>query len=654
MAIMNDAPPALDHVPVALQHIVFRCLSKDPETRYQSCNELLEDLEAAKATLSSTGVRQASGGHKVSSQLKALKESRQQASRSAWPLPKQRRSSLSRILLGALIVVLLLGSTLLIPSVRERVEGAFFGPKLKHIAVLPFDIVGNDPQEQALAEGLVDSLSGKLSNLEVGKESLWVIPSSEVRRLKVSDPSSALRALGATMVVKGSISHEGQQIRLNLNLIDTENMRQIGSVDLEDQAGDLATLQDEAVAKLARMMNVSVSADMLRNAGGSVNPAAYENYLKAIGYIQRYDKPGNLDLAIQALQESVNTDPQFALGYAELAEAYRMKNRLDHNPMWLSEAEANCKKAAELDNRIPAVHVTLARIQEAQGHHDLALQEFQRALDIDPRNADALLGLGRAYEVSGRASDAEAALKKASAMRPDSWDGYDELGNFYERQGKYPESIAAYRHALALTPDNAQVYGNLGAVYLDAGDPKMRGDAEKALRKSIELSPSYAAYANLGNLYLTEKRYAESADMTEKALQLNDRDYMVWNNLVYSYEWLNQKNKADEARRRMQGLLEEGIKTRPNDALAQASLAELYAHEGQRPEAESHLQTALALEPDDSNVMAEAASVNELLGNRSAAIEQLHKAIKKGYSLDQVSIDPQMSALISDPRFHQQ
>jgi Tfp pilus assembly protein PilF len=129
---------------------------------------------------------------------------------------------------------------------------------------------------------------------------------------------------------------------------------------------------------------------------------------------------------------------------------------------------------------------------------------------------------------------------------------------------------------------------------------------------------------------------------------------MVWNNLVYCYEWLNQKQKADEARRRMQDLLEEAMKTTPNDALAQASLAELYAHQGKRVEAESHLQTALALAPDDGNVLAEAASVNELLANRSAAIAQLQKAIKKGYSLDQVSIDPEMNALISDPRFHQQ
>ena len=654
MAIMNDPPPDLDLAPLVLQSILFRCLSKDPETRYPSCKELLEDLEAAKATLSTTGIRTASGAHKTSSQLKALKESRQQASRSAWPLPHQQRTPLNRILLGALAVVLLLGGTLLIPSVRERVQGAIFGPKLKHIAVLPFDIVGNDPQEQALAEGLVDSLSGKLSNLEVGKESLWVIPSSEVRRLKVNDPSAALRELGATLVVKGSVGHEGQQMRLNLDLIDTENMRQIGSVDLEDQAGDLATLQDEAVARLARLMNVSVSADMLHNAGGSVNPAAYENYLKAVGYLQRYDKAGNLDLAIQALQEAVATDPQFALGYAELADAYRIKNRLDHNPVWLNEAEANCKKAAELDNRIPAVHVTLARVQEAMGHHDLALQEFQRALEIDPHNPEAQAGLANAYESSGRAADAEQAYKKAAALRPDSWNGYDELGNFYDRQGKFQFAIQQYQHALQLTPDNAQVYGNLGAVELDSGDPKLRTDAEAALRKSIDLSPSYAAYANLGNLYLTEKRYAESAALTEKALQLNDKDYMVWNNLMLAYEWLNQKDKAEAARKRMQVLLEQTVRSTPSDAVAQASLAALYAHYGRHSEADVHLQTALALGAEDPNVLAEVASAYELMGDRTAALNYSQKALKKGYAADQFKIDPEMSGLCSDPKFHQQ
>jgi serine/threonine protein kinase/tetratricopeptide (TPR) repeat protein len=655
MAILNEPPPPLENVPVEVQHVVYRCLSKDPDKRYQSCEELLQDLESAKTALIQAGMGLPSSSQKLSSQIKALRESRQEASRSAWPLPlpNKPRTIMTRVLVGIGVVVLLLASTLLLPSVRERMQGAILGPRLKHIAVLPFDNIGNNPQDQALTQGLVDSLSGRLSNLEVGKQTLWVIPSSEVRRLKVTDPSSALHELGATLVVKGTVTREGQQVRLNMDLIDTKDLRQIGSVALEDQAGDLATLQDEAVAKLARLMNVSVTAEMLQSTGGSVNPAAYENYLTALGYMQRYDKPGNLDLAIQALQDSVKTDPRFALGYAQLGEAYRMKNRLDHNPNWLVEAQANCKKAVEIDNRIPAAHVTLARIHDQMGHHDLALQEFQRALDINPRDATALEGLAHSYEASGRIADAEAGFQKQAALRPDSWDAYDELGNFYIRQGKFPQAIQQYQRALQLTPDNAQVYLNIGAAYLNEGDPKAQKNAEQALKKSIQLNPSYAAYANLANLYLTQERYAESAGLTENALKLNDRDYMVWNNLLLAYEWLQEKDKAETARRRMRELLEESVKVSPNDATAQATLAAVYAHYGLNAQAESRIQTALALAPDDAGVLSSVASAYELMGKRDQAIMEMRKAIEKGFALDQVKVDPEMSALIADPRFHQ-
>lgn len=651
MAIVNEAPPPLDGVPLEVQSVVYRCLSKDPLKRYQSCSELLRDLEEAKTALARAGMTPSSSGRRRSDQLKALRESRHEASRSAWTLPTKPAHVWGRSIAIATAILLLLSVALWLPPVSERLQVAWFTRGQKHIAVLPFDNIGNNPENEALVEGVVDSLSGKLSNLELGKQSLWVIPSSEVRRLKVTDPSAALRELGATLVVKGTITREGSDVRLNMDLIDTKNLRQIGSVDVEDQAGDLATLQDEAVAKLARLMNITVTADMIRGTGGSVNPAAYEDYLKALGYMQRYDKPGNLDLAIQALQNSVQTDPRFALGYAQLGEAYRLKNRLDHNPNWLAEAQANCKKAAELDNRIPAVHVTLGRIHDLLGHHDLALQEFQQALDIDPHDAAALSGLANAYEHSGRTADAEAALQKAAALRPDSWDAYDELGNFYDRQGKFQQAIQQYQHALQLTPDNAQVYLNLGATYLDSGDPKLQGDAERALKKSVELSPSYQAYANLGALYLTEQRYGESVSSTENALKFNDHDYTVWNNLVLAYQWLNNKDKAEAARRRMLTLLEQEVKMKPQDAEAQAELAVLNARYGLTSEAESRIQTALALAPDDPSVLADVGKADELLGKRSQAISEMQKAVQKGFALDQLRGDPELTALISDPKF---
>ncbi len=390
------------------------------------------------------------------------------------------------------------------------------------------------------------------------------------------------------------------------------------------------------------------------SASGSVNPAPYEDYLTALRYMQRYDKPGNVDLAIQALQNSVQADPSFALGYAQLGEAYRLKNRLDKDPNWLAEAQANCKKAAEIDNRIPAVHVTLARIHDLMGHHDLALQEFQQALDLDPHYAAAISGLAHAYEGSGRSADAEAAYQKAAALGPDSWDAYDELGNFYNREGKFEQAIQQYQHALQLTPDNAQVYANLGGCYLNSGDNKLQGDAEQALKKSIELSPSYPAYTNLGNLYMIEQRYAESAAILDNAIKINDHDYVVWSNLVLAYEWLNNKDKAEAARRRMLSLLEQEVKMKPQDAEAQATLAVLNAHYGLTSQAESRIQTALALAPDDPDVLADVAEAYELLGKRDQAIEEMHKAIQKGFAIDEAKGDPELKGLVSDPKFHQQ
>jgi eukaryotic-like serine/threonine-protein kinase len=652
--ILNKPPSSMDSLPPEVRPIVYRALAKDPGQRYANCEEMLADLERVRKEL--PGDARAERDVDVTTSLRSpgFAEAVKNASQPSW---SQSGAAVAQkkvhwwYVIAPLAVLVLAAGSLLIPSVRERAAGALTVGGEKHIAVLPFDNIGNDPANEPLAEGLMDSLAGKLSDLDVGGKSLWVVPTSEVRSRKISDPTSALRELGATLVVKGSIARDGQDVHLNVNLIDTKNLRQIGSASLEDRAGDLAALQDEAVSRLAKLMHINITADMLKNTGGAVTPAAYEGYLTALGLMQRYDKPGNLDQAITALEGAVRADPRFALGYAQLGEAYRLKDHVDPNPKWMVEALANCQKAVELDDHVPAVYVTLARIHEATGKHDLGIQEFQHALTLNPRDSDALAGVAGSYESAGRIAEAETTFKKAAALRPDFWDGYDELGNFYDRQGKYPEAIAQYRRAIELTPDNAQAYLNLGAAYIDTGDPKLFADAERALKKSIELSPSYPAYANLGNLYAVEKHYPEAAAMTEKALKLNDKNDLVWNNLVVAYEWLKEEDKASAARERMRELLEQAVKIKPQDALVQSRLASLYAHQKLRDKAVTRIQTALALAPDDPYVLANVGSAYEDIGDRSQALEYIRRALQKGYALDQVKNDPDLQGLIADPNF---
>src|SRR5215469_13014961 len=118
-----------------------------------------------------------------------------------------------------------------------------------HVAVLPFDTAENSREFSAVADGLMDSLAGRLSNLDLQKK-LWVVPPSEIRRRKVDDPATALREFGATVVVKGHFSWDSGTARLNLEVIDSRRMREIGYADLANREQDLSALQDEAVTRL--------------------------------------------------------------------------------------------------------------------------------------------------------------------------------------------------------------------------------------------------------------------------------------------------------------------------------------------------------------------------------------------------------------------
>ena len=650
LAILEQPPPVEEMDPL-LAGIVCRALAKDRTHRYGDCREFLAEIEACEPTFASAPSTPSNRNLKTSSRdLKRALEHASSGRALATPMDRARRWAVELSAAVLLLAVLFL----LIPSVRQRVGGLLSGKTAgteKHIAVLPFDNIGNDASNEAISEGLMDSLTSKLSNLQEGEQALWVVPASEVRRRKVNDPEAALHEFGATLVVKGSVMRDSSGVHLTINLIRTKDVRQEGSLSLRDPAGDFAALQDQAVSGLARLMHVEVPATALRASEGPAAPAAYESYLKALGYMQRYDKPGNLDQAIDALTGAVRTDSQFALGYAALGEAYRLKYQLDKNPKWTELALVNGNKATALNDSLPTAYVTLGQIHSSLGQNDLALSEFQRALRLDSRNPDALQGEAHSYNLAGRTADAEAAYKQAIALRPDYWDGYNSLGLFYDDHGKYDDAIAQLQQAIQLTPDNAQAYSNLGAAYLDSGDPKKIPQAEAALKKSIELSPSYPAYANLGFLYHARHDYADAAAVTEKALALNDKDFMVWANLAAAYESMGDLNKAAAAQDREQPLLEQAAEKSPRDAGSHARLGLLYAHKKLREKALSQIRTALALAPEDPDVLQNVGETYEILGDRKQAIEYIEKSLQKGYSLEAVKYDPYLKNLLSDPNF---
>ena len=646
-AILNQAPAAVDMAPPAMQPILYRALSKKPETRYSNAEEMLDALEAAHAQItSSPGCPEETT--LTSMNTSDLKRYAENASSPRWAGGTPKKTQ--RLWLGSLGIGVAAMVVFFLPSVRERFVGLAYASSEKHIAVLPFSNTGGNPEYQPVADGLMDSMTNDLSNLEAAQHSLWVVPASVVRERKVSDPATAFRELGATMVVQGGVERKGQGVRLTAVLIDAKRLRQMGSFQLDDAGGDLAALEDQAVTRLARMMRVSVP-EAAHAAPGSNTPSAFESYLKALGYIQRYDKPGNLDLAIAALNSALENDPHFAVGYATLGEAYRLKFLMVRDPASVEHSFANCRKAGEINEHLPAVHVTLGKLQATLGKSDLALQEFRKALDINARDASALMGLASAYENMGHIQDAEANYKQAIAFRPDYWEGYSALGEFYFRQKRIQDSIAQYQRVIQLTPDNAEAYSDLGVAYMELKDSQSAAAAEASLQKSIQLTPNYQAYANLGGLYIQQKRYSEAAAAIRKAAELNDKDWRVWSYLQLAYAWLKDDEKMRAARAKALPLLEQYASLNSQEASVQSMLSMFYAEDNLREKAIARANAALALAPNDPWILADIAETYDDLGDRKRAIQYAKESLKNGYTLADLQERPALHGLLADPSF---
>lgn len=259
--------------------------------------------------------------------------------------------------------------------------------------------------------------------------------------------------------------------------------------------------------------------------------------------------------------------------------------------------------------------------------------------------------MASSYQDSGLYPEAEKAYIHAVDLRPNDWNGYNNLGTFYDQTGRQKEAIAQLNHALQLSPDNSAIYVNLGSAFINSGDSTSLVKAEQALNKSIALHPNYAAYANLGNLYGIEKRFAESAAFSEKAIGLDDQDYMVWNNLTEAYEALGQNQRANYSRGRAIELLDAVVHLNSQNAEALAMLAALLAKNGLRTRSLESLRSALALAPKDYSVLSEAADTYELLGNRRLAVKYLESALQNGLPKEQINSDVNLQRISADPSF---
>ena len=596
-AIVHQSPEAASQLSAQWGAIVDRALTKDPARRYQNAAEFLNALERRRNF--------------------ALAETETIAQMAKTTFKRKWVAMAAAGTLAAAGIGLYLTSG---PVVEV-------GPK--HLAVLPFANIGDDPANRITSDGLLETLTGRLSDLDSSGNTLVVVPASEVRQRKVIEPSDAAKQLGVNFVVTGSVQRDEKGVRLTVNLMGPRNMRQIGSAVISGSGGNYPGLEDSAVMKLAKMLRVDA-----QTAGSApqprADPAAYEQYLEAMGYLHRWDQQGNLEKAIALFEKVAQVDPKFHLGLAGLSEAYRLRYTLDHNQRWVDLALQAANRALEADSKLEPVYVTLGRVHNSTGQYEVAMEEFERALNLAPRDAGAIQGMAQTYQRLGRNQEAESMFRRGAALRPDSWEGYLRLGNFYYTLRRFPEAESQYRRVLELAPENAPAYINLGTVLTNEN---RYGEARTVLERAVSLNPTYSAYNNLANVYYLEGRYADAATIYQKALRLNNADYLVWGNLGAAYAAAPALANQSQAAFEKAALLAEQKAREAPDAAVEAELGAYYARLKMPDKARVRLESALALAPEDTTVMMTVAEGYAILGDRAMATVQLRKALALGSSL---------------------
>ena len=634
-AIISAEPPLLSStagdVPDALADIVHTCLQKRPDARYQDAAEVAQRLRSLDRT-----------SWRPRSDLTTLTMDTPAHGGLFRSAPRWAGNRKWLWVAGIALVTVVLAVALWL-SLRPSPE--------KHIAVVPFDILDQDPGTRAIADGLAETLSSQLTQLQPFQGSLWVVPFSDVRTESVDAPVKARRVFGANLALTGTLRKSGDTLTLTINLVDTVKSRQLSAISRQVPSADLSPLQGSLAQDVFRMLELDINPKALVAiaAGTTSAPGAYELYLQGLGYLRR--GAAGTDEAIGLFQDAVAHDAQYALAYAGLCEAFVAKREATRDNRFLDSARQNCDASLKLNPNSTQAHVMLGAIYRRSNRLGDAVKEYRRALALDPSNADAYTRLANVTAAAGNQEEAEALHKKAISLRPGDWAPYYSLGAFYWARARYSEALEYSRRALQLAPDNIQVLNNLGAVYIRLN---RLDEAVDSLKHSLETRSTAFASSNLGYLYYLQGNFKAALPLWEKTAQASPRDARLAGNLADVYRLTGDIQKAQQTYKRAIQLAERDLATDGGagpSARMRASLAKFYAYSGNSPKAESEIERALAQAPQEVEVLFASVEVLEAVGKRKDALDALGKALQAGFPLDDVTRDPDLARLRNDTRY---
>lgn len=412
----------------------------------------------------------------------------------------------------------------------------------------------------------------------------------------------------------------------------------------------LLTLEDKIYAQLVSALELKPSTSEVAalNSHPTENVEAYDLYLKGRESMRQEQDTKKVEAAIDLYQKALAKDSRFALAYAGLADASLSMYHHTKDSFWSDKALRAAQQAEQLNASLPEVHFSLGSVYTDTGKTAEAIAELKRALELSPKSDESYRRLGQVYTMIGRKSEAIEAYKKAIDLNPYYWENYNALAGAYYNFGENEQAVAGFKKVIELEPDNAAGYDNLGVVLMRM---ERWNDCIPNFQKALQIQPYYATYSNLGTAYFFLKRYDDAVQMFEKAAAMNPNEHMVMGNLADGYRWAGKRPQALATYGKAIALAYKQLAINPRDAEAMGYLGQYFAKKGDPGRGLELIRRARSMDPTDVSLTYFQAVVECIAGQNSAALKDLHQALRQGYPAAEARSDPELKNLQALPEF---
>ena len=551
--------------PEELQRILRRCLAKEPEKRYQSIKDIGIELEELGQELkalpeSEQIVRSTPGARATSSDARTKTERNYSSGMGTAEIGALRPASSAEYVVSeishhkrAALIALLVAAAGIAAAGWFYFRSQNSRSAVHSIAVLPFINVSKDTEMDYLSDGIAESLINSLSQLP----GIKVIARNSAFKYKGADVDlkEVAKALAVDAILTGRVTQRGENLAISVELVNASDKTQIWGEQYTRKPTDLLQVQAEISREIADSLRLRLNADQQRQLAGRsiVKPAAYEMLLKGRFY---WNKGADDDRkkAIDYYQQAIAIDPNYALAYAELANAYSILGNdgaIDPKEA-VQRAEDAGVKALELDADLSEAHNALAYNKQLAWDWAEAEREYKRAIELNPNYADAHASYSTFLSLLGRREQAIGEAKRAKELDPISIRinigvfitlfmarQYDQAldilrqmheldanhplthvysGYTYAAMGRYGEAIAAYKEGMTAGNIDASLRLYLGYAYAKAGQ---REEAQ-AILSELQKAKQYVSPAELAILYVGLGQNDQAFQSLERAYEAHD------------------------------------------------------------------------------------------------------------------------------------